>query len=70
MLGTSVGIEDVDAEAAAVGGDVREIDVVAAAEHVLMSPAHDFLHVALELRLAQVAEFDRHEIAMHAQHRR
>ncbi len=60
----------VDAEAAAVRRHVREIDVVAVAQMLQLVLRQHLGDVALEFRLAQIAEFDGHQIAVHAQHRR
>ncbi len=62
--------EHVDAEAPAVRRHVREVDVVTLAQPVLVGLADDLGDVAFQLRLAQVAELDRHQIAVHAQERR
>ena len=62
--------EHVDAEAAAVLADVREVDVFATAEAVLVAARQDLHHVGLEFGTAEVAKPDRHEVAAHAQHGR
>src|SRR6185437_2105805 len=61
--------EDVDAETAAVRRYVGEVEVLSLAEMLSLGAAHDLRDVAFELRRAQIAEFDRQEIALHAQHR-
>ena len=60
----------VDAKAAAVGGDVREVEVMPLAQVLQLRLGQDLRDVALELRVAQVAKLDRQQIAVHAQHRR
>src|SRR5689334_11752394 len=40
------------------------------AERLGLGPGENFRDIALELRQPEVAELDRHEVAMHAQHRR
>ena len=60
----------VDAEAAAVGRDIGEVEVVALAEEFVLVLGEDLGEVAFELRVADVAELDGHEIAVHAQHGR
>ncbi len=62
--------EHVDAEPVAFLGDVREVDVVALAELLLVRRCQDLGDVALELGLGEVAELDRQQLAVHAQHRR
>ena len=61
---------DVDAEAAAVGRHIGEVEVVALAEVLVLVLGEDLGEVALELRVADVAELDGHEVAVHAQHGR
>ena len=82
MLGMSCGIarkrgaepgflaEHVDAEAPAVGRHVGEVEVVALAEVFVLVLGEDLGEITLELRVADVAELDGHEIAVHAQHGR
>ena len=60
----------VDAETAGVLGYVGHVDVAPAAEALLLGGGEDFADVGLELGGAEVAELDRHEIAMQAEHRR
>src|SRR5690606_36647665 len=62
--------EYVHTKASTVRRYIREIDILTAPEHVLVLPAHDLGDIAFELRLAQIAELDRQQIAMHAQHGR
>jgi hypothetical protein len=59
---------DVDAEASAVSRDVGEVEVVALAEILVLILGEDLGEIALELRVADIAELDGHEIAVHAQH--
>ncbi len=59
----------IDAEAAAVAGHVREVHIVPAAQLVLLSLAGDLCDIAFQLGLAQFAELDRHQIAVHSQQR-
>ncbi len=63
-------MKEVDAETAAFFGDVGEIEIAAFIEMVLLGIAEDFHDVAFELRIRQVAELDRHQFAIHAQHGR
>ncbi len=60
----------VDAEAAAVGRHVGEVEVVALAEVFVLVLGEDLGEITLELRVADVAELDGHEVAVHAQHGR
>ena len=62
--------EHVDAEAAAFGGHVREVEVVALARNIGLVAGEDLGDVALELPAPQVAELDGQQVAMHPQHRR
>ena len=59
----------VDSEAAALGRYVREIDVVAVSQLLLLVLGQHFRDIALEFRLTQVAKLDGHEIPVHTQHR-
>ena len=60
----------IDAKAAAFGRHVGEIEVVALAQVLQLRLGQHLGDVGLEFRLAQVAKLDRHQIAVHAQHRR
>ena len=60
----------IDAEAAAVGRDVGEIEVVALAQHLELRLGQHLGDIGLEFRVAQIAELDRHQVPVHAQHRR
>ena len=62
--------EYVDAKPPAFGGHVGEVQVVPLAQRLHLRLGEHLGDVALELGLAQVAEFDRHQIAVHPQHRR
>jgi hypothetical protein len=60
----------VDTEAAAVGRDIGEVQIVADSEMVRLVGRQDLHDVAFELGVAQIAELDGFEIAMLAHHRR
>ena len=60
----------IDAEAAAFGGHVGKIQVIALAQYLELRLGQYFGDVGFEFRVAQIAEFDRHQIPVHAQHRR
>ena len=62
--------EHIDAKAAALGGYIGEVEIVALAQHLDLRLGQNLRDVALELGLAQIAELDRHQVAVHAQHRR
>ena len=62
--------EDVDAKPAAIGRHIGEVEVVALVEELGLVLGEDFSQVTLELRVADVAELDGHQVAIHAQHGR
>ncbi len=62
--------EHVDPKAAALGRYVGEVQIVAFAQDLQLRLGQHLGDVALELGLAQIAEFDGHQIAVHSQHRR
>ncbi len=62
--------EYIDPEAPAFRRYVGEVDVVAFAQLLQLVLGQHLGNVAFELGLTQIAEFDGHEIAVHAQHRR
>jgi hypothetical protein len=62
--------EHIGAKAPAVGRYVGEIQIVAEAQIRDLHLRQHLVDVGLEFRFTEVAELDRHEIAMHAQHRR
>ena len=62
--------EHVDAETPAVGRHIGEVEVVALAEVFVLVLGEDLGEITLELRIADVAELDRHQVAVHAQHGR
>jgi hypothetical protein len=66
-VGTSDGI---DSKSAPLGGHVGEVEVVPFGELLPLRAGQDLTDIAVELGHSQVAEFDRQEIAMHAQHGR
>ena len=59
---------DVDPKAPPLAGYVGEVQVVALGEMLVLRAGEDLRYVALELRRAHVAELDRQQIAVHAQH--
>ena len=63
-------VKHVDAKAPAVAADVREVDVVFLPEALALRVGQDLVDVTLELGVSQVAELDRHEVAVQPQHRR
>ncbi len=62
--------EHIDAKAAAVFRYIGEIEVMALVEAFALVGAQDLGNVAFQFGIAEVAKLDRHEIAVHAQHRR
>ena len=60
----------VDAKSAAICADVGKVDVVAGVQFLLLILGQNFEHVTFELGVRQLAKFDRHQVAIHAQHRR
>ena len=62
--------KDVGTEAAAVARDIGEIQIMARTQRRHLRLRQDLGDVAVELGLAEFAKLDRHQIAMHAQHRR
>src|SRR5580658_7307180 len=61
---------DVDTEAPALGRYVREVQVVTLVKLLILVAGEDLADVALKFRHAQVAELDRQQVAVHAQHGR
>ena len=61
---------DVDAEAPAVLAHVGEVEIVSGPKALLLRLRENLLDVAVELRVAEISEFDRHEVAEESQHGR
>ncbi len=62
--------EYVDAEATALVADVREVEIVTCVQTLLLFVRQDFEQIGFEFGIAQLAELDRAQVAVHAQHRR
>jgi hypothetical protein len=63
-------VKQVDTETAAFFSDIGEVEILAFVEAVFLRVAQDFHDVAFELGIAQLPEFDWHQVAIHTQHRR
>ena len=59
-----------DAEAAAIGGDIGKVQVDPFCELFALLGGEDFLHVLVHFGVAQVAELDRQQLPPHPQHGR
>ena len=66
----SVLVEQVDAKSATFLGDIREVQVPTIVENILLRVAQDLHDVTFELGVGQFPELDRHQVAVHAKHRR
>ncbi len=62
--------KDVHPKAAALRGDIREIEIIPLGEMLSLRAREDLGDVPLEFRHPQLTEFDGQEIAVHAKHRR
>ena len=62
--------KDVDAESTAFLADVGKIEVVTLLEAVDLLLGQNFADIGLELIVGELAKLDRHQVAVHAQHRR
>ncbi len=62
--------EHVDSESPTFLGDVGKVEIVTATELFLLVVRQDLQDIALEFDVREFAKLDRHQVAVHPQHRR